>query len=88
MKNLNDLVKVDNPSVLTEISHVTQHVTQNMTQKVTQTSNGVTMTSNGVTLSENNNQFIFSSAMYQTMPARHSSARSRDRDKVSFTFIV
>ena len=84
MKNLNDLVKVDNPSVLTE----TSHVTQNITQKVTQTSNGVTMTSNGVTVSENNNQFIFSSAMYQTMPARHSSARSRDRDKVSFTFIV
>ena len=41
-----------------------------MTGKVMTSSDGV------------ENPFIFSSAMYQTLPARHSSARSRDRDQV------
>ena len=60
----------DISSVVTVESIVTKSVTQNVTQNVTQVTN------------ENNNQFVFSSAMYQTMPARHSSARSRDRDQV------
>ena len=85
MKNLNDIENVDNnnssqtvlsiKSSLVTTHHVTKKVT---TQTVTSSSSSL----NDVTDGENNNPFIFSSAMYQTMPARHSSARSRDKDKV------
>ena len=45
--------------------------------------NGPVMTGKVKTSSDGvENPFIFSSAMYQTLPARHSSARSRDREQV------
>ena len=68
MKNLNDI-----STVLTVESIVTKSVTQNVTKSVTQVTNGAV---------ENNHQYLFSSSMYQTIPARHGSARSRDTDKV------
>ena len=47
--------------------------------------NGPVMTGKVMTSSDGvENPFIFSSAMYQTLPARHSSARSRDREQVRF----
>jgi len=86
MKNLNDIANVDNNnSSQTVLSIKSSHVTTRHVMKkvTTQTVTSSSSSSNDVTDGENNNPFIFSSAMYQTMPARHSSARSRDKDKVS-----
>jgi hypothetical protein len=86
MKNLNDIAVDNNNSSQTVLSiksshHVTtHHVTKKVTTQTVTTSSSSSL--NDVTDGENNNPFIFSTAMYQTMPARHSSARSRDKDKV------
>jgi hypothetical protein len=80
MKNLNEITTTASVLTVESIeSIVTQKVTHNVTQKVTPPA--------AVTLGgENNNQpFLFSSCMYQTMPARHLSARSRNCEKVGTT---